>query len=117
MRGEAIACLDRNEPPVFEPGLAELVARGRAGGCLRFTSDPSEALRDAEILVPSDGRNDRQAVERHAVEAAAIDFPRKHRLLADGFGFAAHDAAAGEDLRGARFDVLAADGLPTCRHW
>lgn len=48
--GETIARLARNEPPVFEPGLAELVTRGVAEGRLRFTTDAAEALRDAEIV-------------------------------------------------------------------
>lgn len=47
---ETIARLQRNEPPVFEPGLAELVARGAGEGRLRFTTDAAEALRDAEIV-------------------------------------------------------------------
>jgi UDPglucose 6-dehydrogenase len=42
--------LARNEPPVSEPGLAELVTRVAAEGRLRFTSDAAEALRDAEVV-------------------------------------------------------------------
>jgi len=45
-----IAALDAGEPPVFEPGLAELVAQGIAAGRLRFTADRAEALRGAEVL-------------------------------------------------------------------
>jgi len=64
---------------------------------------------DAQIPVAGHRSHHRQPVERDAVEAAAIDLPGKDRLLADGFRLAAHDAAAREDLCGARFDVLSAD--------
>lgn len=47
---ETIDRLARNELPVSEPGLAELVTRGAAEGRLRFTADPADALRDAEIV-------------------------------------------------------------------
>ena len=47
---ETVERLSRNAPPVSEPGLAELVTRGAAAGRLRFTIDPAEALRDAEIV-------------------------------------------------------------------
>jgi UDPglucose 6-dehydrogenase len=42
--------LRRGEPPLHEPGLADLIARGLHQGGLRFTSDVSEAVRDAEVL-------------------------------------------------------------------
>jgi len=45
-----IAALNAGQPPVFEPGLAELVAQGIAAGRLRFTADRAEALRGAEVL-------------------------------------------------------------------
>jgi UDPglucose 6-dehydrogenase len=45
-----IARLQKNEPPVFEPGLAELVTRGAADGNLRFTTDAKDALRNAEVV-------------------------------------------------------------------
>jgi len=45
-----IAALNARQPPVFEPGLAELVAQGIAAGRLRFTADRAEALRGAEVL-------------------------------------------------------------------
>ena len=54
---------------------------------------------------PETRRHDGQTVEGDAVEAAAIDLPRQHGLLADGFGFAVHDAAASEHFSGARLDV------------
>ncbi|MGH8699424.1 MAG: UDP-glucose 6-dehydrogenase, partial [Burkholderiales bacterium] len=39
-----IAILDRGEVPVHEPGLPELVARNRAAGRLRFTTDPAASV-------------------------------------------------------------------------
>ncbi len=45
-----IAGLSRAEPPLFEPGLADLVRRGMERGKLKFTTDRREALRDADVL-------------------------------------------------------------------
>jgi UDPglucose 6-dehydrogenase len=61
--GERVEKLNRAEPPLFEPGLAELIRAGIDGGTLRFTADAAEALRDAAIVwvtfdTPVD-RNDR----------------------------------------------------------
>ena len=61
---------------------------------------------------PETRRDDRQPVDRNAVEAAAIDLPRQHRLLAHRLGFAVHDAAAGEHFGGPRFDVVAGERMP-----
>src|SRR5215470_7825899 len=42
--------LKHRQPPLYEPGLAELIASGLTQSRLTFTSDPTEALREAEIL-------------------------------------------------------------------
>jgi UDPglucose 6-dehydrogenase len=47
---QLIAGLQRGVPPLFEPGLAELIAQGQSGDRLSFTSDSAAALRDAEVL-------------------------------------------------------------------
>jgi UDPglucose 6-dehydrogenase len=47
---EVVDRLKNGEPPLFEPGLSDLVKQGTAAGRLRFMADPGEALRDAEIL-------------------------------------------------------------------
>jgi UDPglucose 6-dehydrogenase len=47
---QTIEALARNEPPVSEPGLAELVTRVAAEGRLRFTADAADALREAEVV-------------------------------------------------------------------
>ena len=45
-----IAALNRGVPPLFEPGLQELIGKGLASGGLRFFDDPEPAVRDAEVL-------------------------------------------------------------------
>src|SRR5438445_778666 len=87
-------------------GVGTVVHEDR-GARRRF---PAADLVDAEIAVAGDGCHDGQAVERDAVEAAAIDLPGEHRVLADGLGLAAHDAAACEHFSGPSLDVLAAAG-------
>ena len=42
--------LQHGRPPLDEPGLPELIASAAAAGTLSFTSSPSEALREAEVL-------------------------------------------------------------------
>jgi len=37
-------------PPLFEPGLEDLVRAGLASGRLRFTTDPAVALSDADVV-------------------------------------------------------------------
>jgi GDP-mannose 6-dehydrogenase len=46
-----IAQLNAGESPVVEPGLAELVARGRDAGRLRATTDLAAALTEAEVAL------------------------------------------------------------------
>jgi UDPglucose 6-dehydrogenase len=38
------------EPPIAEPGLAELIASGQQAGNLRFTTNAAEAVRRAELV-------------------------------------------------------------------
>ncbi len=45
-----IDALNRGEIPIYEPGLAELVARGRESGRLSFTTDVSQVVRKAKII-------------------------------------------------------------------
>ena len=47
---DVVANLGRGKPPLFEPGLAERIQAGLASGRLSFTTQPEEALRDAEVL-------------------------------------------------------------------
>jgi UDPglucose 6-dehydrogenase len=47
---QLVADLQRGQPPLHEPGLAELIAAGLANGQLSFTTDPATALRGADVL-------------------------------------------------------------------
>lgn len=78
-----IAMLNRGEVPIFEPGLAELIARNVRAGRLSFTTSYPDALKEAEfvfvaVATPSgvDGEADLQYV-RMAAESIAehMDHP------------------------------------------
>jgi UDPglucose 6-dehydrogenase len=47
--GKRIGELSRGEPPVYEPGLADLVRAGIAGGTLSFSTDVAAAA-DADVI-------------------------------------------------------------------
>jgi UDPglucose 6-dehydrogenase len=47
---DKIRALQEGEVPIFEPGLKELMARNRADGRIRFTSDAAEAIEHGDIL-------------------------------------------------------------------
>src|SRR5262249_17410362 len=42
--------LNRGTPPLFEPGLENMVKQGLDGGRLRFTTDTADAVRDADVV-------------------------------------------------------------------
>jgi UDPglucose 6-dehydrogenase len=68
-----IAVLERGEVPIHEPGLPELVARNRAAGRLRFTTDPAESVVHGAtqfIAVGTPPDEDGSADLRHVVAAA-----------------------------------------------
>jgi len=74
----AVQSLQAGKPPVYEPGLEELLQRGLAAGRLRFTTDAAEALQGADIAwvaydTPVDGE-DRADVDC-VVERIARLFP------------------------------------------
>ncbi len=46
-----VANLAEGRPPLFEPGLEDLVRLGLAGGRLRFTTDPASAVRGADLIM------------------------------------------------------------------
>jgi UDPglucose 6-dehydrogenase len=47
---ERVQKLQAGQPPLYEPGLAELVRQGIANGRLRFCSEVSDALPGAEVV-------------------------------------------------------------------
>lgn len=75
---QTIAGLAAGKPPLFEPGLEDMVTRQLASGRLRFTTDATAALAGAEIVwvtfdTPVDDE-DRADVDS-VVEAIAALFP------------------------------------------
>ncbi len=68
-----VAILDQGEVPIHEPGLPELVARNRAAGRLRFTTDPAQSVAHGVaqfIAVGTPPDADGAADLRHVVAAA-----------------------------------------------
>ncbi len=68
-----IAVLNLGDVPIHEPGLPELVQRGRAAGRLRFTTDPAESVAHGRIQFIAVGTppdEDGAADLRHVVAAA-----------------------------------------------
>jgi UDPglucose 6-dehydrogenase len=70
---ERIKNLNKNVMPIYEPGLAEIVARNVEAGRLSFTTSYAEAIKDAEFVfvcvgTPSgvDGEADLKYVEQAA---------------------------------------------------
>lgn len=47
---QVVAGLEAGRPPLFEPGLTELVAQGAEAGRLNFTTDPAQALAGARVV-------------------------------------------------------------------
>jgi UDPglucose 6-dehydrogenase len=93
--GNKICCLDINEEriknlqqgimPIYEPGLAEMVARNAAAGRLSFTTSYEEGLSDAEFVFIAvgtpegvDGEADLRYVR---LAAEAIAEVMKHPLI------------------------------------
>ena len=70
---EKIELLGDGGMPFFEPGLEELVRSGVDAGRLRFTPDPSEALRDARVAFLCVGTPPRSSGEANliAIEQSA----------------------------------------------
>jgi len=71
---QVVAKLNAGEPPLFEPGLAELAQQGRQAGKLSFTSDVA-AVANADVLwlcydtpIDDDDRADVDAVIRWSEE-------------------------------------------------
>jgi UDPglucose 6-dehydrogenase len=47
---ERIRLLEAGHPPIYEPGLQDLLTRGMEAGRLRFTNDTPDAVRASEVL-------------------------------------------------------------------
>ena len=73
-----LAMLEAGQIPIFEPGLAEIVARNRAAGRLRFTADVAEAVDGIDYVLlcvgtppRDDGTPDLTQIARAARQLAA----------------------------------------------
>jgi UDPglucose 6-dehydrogenase len=71
---DVVRRLTNGQPPVFEPGLPELIAQSYREGRLRFSSDPREAMHQSEVVwiawdtpVDRDDRADVDAVMANAI--------------------------------------------------
>ena len=81
--GNDVSCVDvdaakierlrRNEIPIYEPGLAEIVERNQEAGRLAFTTDLAAAMRDSEVVFIAVGtppEEDGSADLSHVLEVA-----------------------------------------------
>lgn len=73
-----IADLRNGKPPLFEPGLEDLVKKGIQAGTLRFSTDPGQAVLDAQVIwaaydTPVD--DDDNADVEYVVECVSRLFP------------------------------------------
>jgi UDPglucose 6-dehydrogenase len=75
---ERIALLQRLVPPFFEPGLEAALAEETASGRLSFTTEPAEALSDADIVFICVGTPARASGEANllAMEHSASEIAR-----------------------------------------
>jgi UDPglucose 6-dehydrogenase len=125
--GPVVSDLRQGRPPLHEPGLAELIAAGRAAGRLTFTTSPAEALSAVDVLwVTFDTPvNDQDEADvgfvRERLEAVAPDLAPgtvvlissqvpvgfTHLLQRDWHGKGLHFAYSPENLRlGKALDVF-----------
>lgn len=75
---EVVGNLTKGQPPLFEPGLEDLIKRGLASGALGFSTDPIQSIRDAQVLwitydTPVD--DDDNANVEYVVECASRLYP------------------------------------------
>jgi UDPglucose 6-dehydrogenase len=75
---EKIEMLQRGQAPFFEPGLTELLEKTLASGKLKFSFDPQEAIKDAEVVFICVGTPPKASGEANliAVESTAKDVAR-----------------------------------------
>jgi len=72
---QVVADLQQSRPPLYEPGLADLIAQGLASGRLSFTTHPAEALQEARLfwLAVDTPVNDQDEADIAAVRARLGD--------------------------------------------
>jgi len=79
-----IAALERGEMPIYEPGLAELVAANVRGGRLTFTTELGPAVKAADAVFIAVGTPSRRG-DGHADLTYVFDAAREIARAVDGF--------------------------------
>ena len=79
-----IAALERGEMPIYEPGLAELVANNVRAGRLKFTTDLPKGVKDADAVFIAVGTPSRRG-DGHADLSFVYDATREIAAALDGF--------------------------------
>ncbi len=79
-----IEMLRRGEMPIYEPGLADLVARNAEAGRLSFTTDLEEAVGEAEVVFIAVGTPNRRG-DGHADLSFVLDAARDVAAAARGY--------------------------------
>ena len=83
---KVIEDLQAGNPPIFEPGLKELITAAQVAGYLKFTADYEEALREADVLwvtfdTPIDEEDKADVNFVHAQLDAAFDHIRTGTIV------------------------------------
>ena len=106
-----VSALSEGTPPIFEPGLADLVAEGIAAGRLSFTADAADALQGADVLwvaydtpVDDDDHADVDAVLGH-VRALFAAVPDTLVVIVSSQVVAGTTRRLADELRAARPEV------------
>src|ERR1700682_2560793 len=79
-----IAELERGEMPIYEPGLAELVANNVRAGRLKFTTDLPKGVKEADAVFIAVGTPSRRG-DGHADLSFVYDATREIAAALDGF--------------------------------
>lgn len=77
---ERIRSLREGRPPIFEPGIDDLLARGLQAGRLRFTSDTAEAVRASEVIFITVGTPSLESGDADLANVAAASESIAHAL-------------------------------------
>src|SRR5882757_9749567 len=79
-----IDALERNVMPIYEPGLAELVANNVRAGRLKFTTDLTAGVKDADAVFIAVGTPSRRG-DGHADLSYVYAATREIAAALDGF--------------------------------
>ena len=84
-----VAALCQGQIPIYEPGLADMVAKNMAGGRLHFTTELSEAVPEADAVfiavgTPSSRRGDGYADLSYLYQGRQGSSPASRRVYGCG---------------------------------